>query len=164
MITFQVIPTKSGYMAALHSPEGGIHDAQNGETLEEALAPLHSRVLEAHPEHADVPILFFTGPDKDPKPFDPTGPKIVVHRRTGDYHAHIEGNLGMWGCDKTPEGAVKSLVRNWTESEGMPIVYSKTMSERHYTWARNFAAQAAVATDLLGSGHYPSIKPPSCGD
>ena len=36
--------------------------------------------------------------------------RIVVVRRNDDYHASLEGHPEIWGCGKTSESAIGSLV------------------------------------------------------
>lgn len=46
-------------------------------------------------------------------PSEVTAAKIVITRRFADYHAAIDGTNGCkWGCGKTIDEAVGSLVRN----------------------------------------------------
>ncbi len=36
--------------------------------------------------------------------------KIVVTRRSDDYHACLESNTGIWGCGRNPMEAVGSFI------------------------------------------------------
>lgn len=40
---------------------------------------------------------------------------IVVKRRSGDYHACINGNECFWGCGKTIEEAIGSVLKNCSD-------------------------------------------------
>lgn len=36
--------------------------------------------------------------------------KIIVTKRSDDYHACLEGYPGIWGCGRTPNEAIGSLI------------------------------------------------------
>lgn len=38
--------------------------------------------------------------------------KIVITKRTDDWHACIDGDSSVWDCGRTPNEAVGALVRN----------------------------------------------------
>lgn len=37
--------------------------------------------------------------------------KIIITKRTHDYHAHLEGYPGIWDCGKTSNEAIGNLIR-----------------------------------------------------
>ena len=37
--------------------------------------------------------------------------KIIVTKRSNDYHACLEFNIGIWGCGRNPIEAVSSFMR-----------------------------------------------------
>ena len=41
--------------------------------------------------------------------------KINVTKRMADFHACIDGELGLWGCGKSVDEAIGSLVLNHPE-------------------------------------------------
>jgi hypothetical protein len=48
---------------------------------------------------------------------------IVVTKRADDYHACIEGQPSFWGCGKTPDAAVGSLVQSHPEQFSVKVQY-----------------------------------------
>lgn len=49
--------------------------------------------------------------------------KIVVTRRSDDFHACIEGNPGIWDCGKTITEAIGNLIRTHPEKFNLSLVY-----------------------------------------
>jgi hypothetical protein len=47
--------------------------------------------------------------------------RIVVTKRSQDYHACIEGELGLWGCGATSTAAIGDLVSSHYEHFGVAI-------------------------------------------
>ncbi len=47
--------------------------------------------------------------------------KIVVTRRSDDYHASISGQSGLWGCGKTESEAIGDLVQSHPEALGITV-------------------------------------------
>lgn len=54
--------------------------------------------------------------------------KIEVIERTNDYMARISDNHGCWGCGKSLNEAVGSLIRYHSERFGIDITYDITKS------------------------------------
>lgn len=50
--------------------------------------------------------------------------KIIVERRQDDYMAYLNGDKKLWGCGKTPDLAVISLIRNHAEKMNIKIKYT----------------------------------------
>ena len=49
--------------------------------------------------------------------------EIEIRKRSGDWHAQIKGQPGLWGCGKTPDEAVGSMARNHAERLGLDIQF-----------------------------------------
>ena len=47
--------------------------------------------------------------------------KIIVTRRTDDYHACLEGHPEIWGCGKTPRAAVGDLIWSHPDIFGVKV-------------------------------------------
>jgi predicted RNase H-like HicB family nuclease len=42
--------------------------------------------------------------------------KIVVTKRSEDYHACLDGHPEIWGCGKTPNEAIGNLISAHTDT------------------------------------------------
>lgn len=54
------------------------------------------------------------------------GIKLVVTRRSDDYHVCINGDKTLWGCGKTIDEAIGSCVRSHRDRLGIKIEYPTT--------------------------------------
>lgn len=49
--------------------------------------------------------------------------EIEIRPRSSDWHAQIKDHPGIWGCGKTIDDAIGSLVRSWPEKFGIKIQF-----------------------------------------
>lgn len=47
--------------------------------------------------------------------------KVVVHKRSDDYHACLEGDSRVWSCGSTTNDAIGDLVRCHPEVFGIRV-------------------------------------------
>lgn len=52
--------------------------------------------------------------------------KLVVTRRSDDYHVCINGNQTLWGCGKSIDEAIGDCVRTHSDELGIEIEYPTT--------------------------------------
>lgn len=48
--------------------------------------------------------------------------RLIVTRRSDDYHVHLEGRLDVWGCGKTEDEAFGDWLRTHRSRLGVEIV------------------------------------------
>jgi hypothetical protein len=91
--------------------------AADAQRLAVAASVIERIYLEGAAVYADEPDDHLTDESAEPAPIG-----ITVKRRFSDYHASIDGsNETQWGCGKSIDEAVGSVVRNQQERLGLKI-------------------------------------------
>lgn len=49
--------------------------------------------------------------------------KIVVTKRSDDYHACLDGHPEIWGCGETAEEAIGDLIKAHVDTFGITVEY-----------------------------------------
>mgnify|MGYP000859572758 CR=1 FL=1 len=49
--------------------------------------------------------------------------KIVVTKRSHDYHACLDGHPEIWGCGETSEEAIGDLIKAHVDTFGIIVEY-----------------------------------------
>jgi hypothetical protein len=155
----RIVPIDDLYRAI--APTG---EVEAGATIMEAL----DKLFISAPQALETPVLITNLREAENPCEENPKNKIIVHRRTEDYHAEIDGTK-IWEVGKTPQQAIREIHRTMPRAISYPAFFDVQKSARHAQWAENFKATSGVLVSLLRPINpgmpgmaFPGTKPPSC--